>query len=398
MSSESSLARRIKRHVIGKTGEFFIVTSPGLEKLCYEELTALPLSVKEATVMSGGVGFRGRLHDCYLANLSLRTASRILMRIATFRATNFKQLDQKLVDLPWELWLKPGQVLQIHTTALRSRLYHSTAISDRVREGVEIRLQPFPPEPESADSPASPQQLFVRAADDRFTLSLDSSGDLLYRRGIKTHAGRAPLRETLAAAALKMAGYTGQEPLIDPMCGSGTFSLEGAMMADRIPPGFFRKFAFTDWPAFKPRQWAHMKKEAGQQILRPEADMPPLIFASDRDEAGCQALEQTLARHGLSARVRVSCRDFFDFSPADLTDRPGVVALNPPYGIRLGSGQESRDLFQAICRHLRAEYRGWKIALIAPDKDLARQLPFRVTRHPFRHGGLDLTLLTGKIR
>jgi len=227
-----------------------------------------------------------------------------------------------------------------------------------------------------------------------FTLSVDSSGELLHKRGIKLHAARAPLRQTIAAAALMLAGYTGAEPLIDPMCGSGSFSLEAALMAQRIPPGWYRNFAFMNWPSFQPGRWKHLRRSAEKKLV---TITTPAIFASDRDDQAANALKENLNRHGLANAVSVSARNFFDFAPTELTHRPGLVALNPPFGRRMGSRKESDDLFADICLWLKQAYRGWKFALIAPRISLIDKVPFRSAAHILPLGGIKVALLTGKI-
>jgi putative N6-adenine-specific DNA methylase len=178
------------------------------------------------------------------------------------------------------------------------------------------------------------------------------------------------LRETLAAAILEQVGYTGDTPLLDPMCGAGTFLAEAAMRACRIPPGWYRDFAFTRWPA------------------------PAPIRGFDQDPAACRRVEAALARCGLADAVILECRDFFDLDPAALGPVPGVVVVNPPYGKRLGSAPESRVLFGRIVDRLIRCYTGWTLALIAPP-GAEHLVPPRLKAHPFRHGGLDLHLFTG---
>ncbi|QTA90462.1 THUMP domain-containing class I SAM-dependent RNA methyltransferase [Desulfonema magnum] len=413
--TEHPLSKRIKRHVTGRIREFFAVVSPGFEKLCFDELTSLPLSVRSAIVVSGGVEFRGRIHDCYLTNLNLRTATRILMRIGMFKATNFCQLERKLAELPWELFLPfvPGAeagnkteayadfLPQISVTARHSRLYHKAAITERFQKSISKRfaqtglLFNFEANSEFTKNLSfCSQQIFVRVLEDRFTVSIDSSGDILYKRGIKTHGGNAPIRETIAAAALKLAGYNCNEPLVDPMCGSGTFSLEAAMMATNTPPGWLRNFAFMGWPSFRPRRWSYIKQESEKNFIQIDT---PLIFASDKDKSACDILQKRIERNDLSGIINVSCSDFFDVSPSKLTKQTGLVVLNPPYGLRIGTKQESDHLFHAVCRKLKQEYKGWKIALIAPDAHLVKKVPFKLTGHRFSHGGLELTLLVGNI-
>ncbi len=394
MIPENPLLKRIKRHVIGRIRSFFVVTAPGLEKLCFEELMALPLSVKDAAVVAGGVEFKGRVHDCYLANLNLRTASRILMRIGEFKATNFRQLEKKLSDFSWEIFLYPGLVTKISVVSRHSRLYHKSAITDQFKTAIANRLAQTRVHGEIETGSPFSQHLFIRVVDDRFTVSLDSSGEILYKRGIKKHGGKAPIRETIAAAALKLAGYTCTDPLMDPMCGSGTFSIEAAMMAQNIPPGWFRNFAFMGWPCFRHQRWAHIRRESEKYFFPVNTH---LIYASDKDKKACHALEKRIKQYNLSGIIKVFCKDFFDLSPAELTDQAGLVIINPPYGLRIGTRQESDALFYAICDKLKKEYNGWKLALVLPHKKLAKNIPFNLTTFPLFHGGLKLVLMTGRI-
>jgi putative N6-adenine-specific DNA methylase len=395
MSSESPLTKRIKRHVIGRSREYFAVTAPGIERICLNELHSLTTDNLAATAETGGVGFKGRLEDCYLANLKLRTASRILMRIETLTASSFSQLQRKFSNIPWELFLKADQILRTHVTTRHCRLYHTKALSERISEAIAARKKTMPFLVSDDESPGLPQNIYVRGIDDRFTVSIDSSGESLYKRGLKQHAGTAPLRETLAAASLSLAGYSGNETLIDPMCGTGTFSLEAALIAKKIPPGWFREFAFMQWPAYRARCFEYLKRQCQDNFIQPEKS---LIFASDKDPLACRRLEHCTRQFGLSDAIRIINADFFELVPEDLTDQPGIVALNPPYGRRIGTRQESMEQFQAICETLMRKYKGWKLILIAPSKRLEEKVPFRLKKYPLLHGGLALKLMVGKIR
>jgi putative N6-adenine-specific DNA methylase len=400
MTNPGALSKRIKRHVIGRVQEFFAATSPGLENVCQEELHGAPLSVANTSVSGGGVTFNGRLPDCYQANLYLRTANRVLMRIGSFKATNFRRLDKKLADFPWELYLPVGVTPQIHATAHHSRLFHKKAIIRHVRDSIHLEtLSDEKAGASQSQHSSGMQQIFVRVQDDRFTLSIDSSGELLHKRGLKRASGRAPLRETIAAAALIRAGYTGREVLVDPLCGSGTFSLEGAMRALNIPAGQFRNFAFFDWPCFRPSQWEFIKRQAQSSSIKIRK---PMIFASDKNPAVCRALKRQVSESGFSDAVRVEQKDFTDLSPRQIMKQadsaePGIVALNPPYGRRLGTFKESQQLFDEIFQKLKSDFSGWKLALIVPDKKIAQKVPFKVKSVPLFHGGLRLTLLFGRI-
>jgi putative N6-adenine-specific DNA methylase len=394
MTSESAYFKRIKRHIVGRSRTYFVITAPGLETLCLNELNSHPLSVKDSAVIPGGIEFQGRLIDCYLANLHLRAANRILMRIQTFKATNFRQLKKKVFNIPWELYLPKGLVPKVHITTKHCRLHHTVAISERILRNISKRFAQSEFNQVDQTICKNSHEIYVRGLEDRFTVSIDSSGDILYKRGLKIHKGRAPLRETLAAAALLLAGYKGSEPLIDPMCGSGTFSLEAALMAKRIPPGWFRSFAFIEWPSFQLKPWEYIKRQAESNFVRPKR---PLIFASDIDSNACRKLEQCLQTYDLSDAVNVQSKDFFAMVPRELTDQVGVVVINPPYGRRIGCRQESEDLFHSICNKIKRDYKGWKVVLFAPNRQLAGQVPFEVNMYPMLHGGLKLTVLAGKI-
>lgn len=395
MSAESPLFKRIKRHVIGRERTYFAAAPPGFESICLRELSDLDPAVGNARAIPGGVEFKGRLEDCYRANLSLRLPNRILMRIDEFKSTNFRQLERKAGDIPWELYLHPGTILKVHVTTNHCRLHHTAAISDRFQKIIAGRLSTIQQDEKLSQTSGVEQNIFIRCKDDRFSVSIDSSGDLLYKRGLKKHPGKAPLRETIAAAALQLAGYDGSQPLIDPMCGAGTFSLEGALLAKCMPPGWFRNFAFEGWPSYLAKRWEYMRRQAQSGFVQPGR---PIVFASDTEPDSCQRLADCVEEYSLADAIRVEQRDFFDLDPRKLTDQIGVICINPPYGRRLGQKKDSQKLFPAICNKLKDDYSGWKLVLIAPSRKLAGTVPFETESHPILHGGLKLTLLVGKIQ
>lgn len=395
MAATSPFYKRIKRHVIGRPQRFFAATSPGFENSCLQELLKHLPDISQTSTIPGGVEFEGRLEDGFQANLNLRLPNRILMRIRTFKATNFRQLEKKAGDMAWELYLHPETRLKVHVTTRHCRLHHSDAIAERIKQAISKRMSGFEFDQKYLEDANGRQHIYVRGVDDHFNVSIDSSGELLYKRGLKAHSGKAPLRETLAAGALMLAGYDGQEPLLDPLCGSGTFSLEAALMAKHIPPGWFRDFAFTRWPSFIEKRWNFIRRQTEPGIVRlPE----PMIFASDADGDACRKLEHCVEKYHLTDAVRVQPTDFFDLNPQELTDKIGTVCINPPYGRRLGGKRESEEFFNAMGEKLRQTYRGWKLVLIAPRKKTIRSLPFQFQSIPIWHGGLNLRLLFGKIK
>ena len=393
--TSASFEKRIKRQIIGREHLFFAATTSGLKSVCYQELNNIPGSFKEIQMVDGGVEFTGRMQDCYKANLYLRTANRILMRIGKLKASNFRVLEKKLLKFPWELFLpfKNNILPEISVTAKHSRLYHTQAVADCFKKSIAARFST------RIDSPGEKndylqQKLLIRIQNDNFLISIDSSGELLHKRGIKKHNHMAPIRETIAVAALMIAGYQPGTPLLDPLCGSGTFSIEGAMLASNTPPGWFRDFAFMGWPCFKSAQWDYLKREAEKKIF---LEGPCHIFASDIDFEACSRLSDILKTNNLSEIARAEQKDFFALLPSDIFKKTGVVMLNPPYGLRMGNKNKSEKLLKDILHKLRASYAGWKYALIVPRNAIPKKILPYSSSHPFTHGGLDMILLTGKI-
>lgn len=402
MINSSPLIKRIKRHITGPLHNFFIATLPGFENLCKKELESLQLDICAIKTREGGVEFTGKLKDCYFANMYLRTANRVLMRITEFNVTNFRKLEKKLKGIPWELYLKKDSIPRITVTTKHSRLFHGDAISDRIIKCINERKKStiFYNNDNNNTKTQNIQNIFIRLINDHITISLDSSGELLYKRGIKQHAGSAPIRETLAAAALLKTGYTGKKPLLDPMCGTGTFSIEAAMIAGNIPPGWYRQFAFESWPGFKPATWAYLKKQAENKIKK--RHVHPQIVACDKDQKNCKALSNTLKKYNLDSSIKILNNNFFSINLNDIYEitkykNPGIVVINPPYGIRLGAKKESRKLFIKITDRLSGYFPGWKFALFSPEKDLIEKCGLSGEKTIIDHGGIKLTLFTGII-
>jgi putative N6-adenine-specific DNA methylase len=389
--------KRIKRRLTARPHTYFAVTAPGLAPLCAKELARLNPAPVSIEPVRGGVAFQGRLTTLYLANLHLRTATRILMRLERFKATRFDHIYKKLMTFPGELYLFKDQPFDIHVSSRQSRLYHREAIAGQVKRALVERLAQYGVPSNSA--PAE-QRLHLRLDRDQATLSIDSSGEALYKRGYKTQGARAPLRETLAAATLIWAGYTPERPLVDPLCGGGTFTIEAALMGLGIPPGIRRPFAFEGWPAFRRPHWEYLRRTAA--VERMPASRPQ-IFASDRSKAVCAALAAEVERHGLTGVIDVACQDFMTLTPNNLlplqpASPMGLIVLNPPYGVRLGRPNEARRTIAAMGGHLRTHWTGWRLAVILPEPGLARHFGPGFTSRRLHHGGLNLTLIIGQLR
>lgn len=358
--------------------QLFAVTAPGLEGVCAAEMQGLGLQSVVPEV--GGVAFVGGLRELYLANLWLRSATRVLVRVGEIRAKAFPEFYQRAVRLPWGSFIRPGIPLCVRASSHSSRLVHSGRIAETLVAAVSHALGTL------ATSSSDGQLLIARFVDDCCQLSIDSSGELLHRRGYREEGGVAPLRETLAAGILLQLGWQGEVPLADPLCGSGTFLIEGAMLAARLPSGGRRNFAFMHWPGYRPGLWQALLGESGR-LARQET---VALIGSDRDRAIIAAAARNAVRAGVASRIAFSVADL-----AELPARggPGLVVVNPPYGERIGTASALSAFFARLGQDLPRAFPGWRIALLAPEARLAKAT--RLPLHPLarlQNGGLSVGL------
>jgi putative N6-adenine-specific DNA methylase len=348
----------------------FAVAAPGIEPWLTRELGTLGIDARE---VPGGASFDATLDEIYRANLWSRLASRIIVRVADFRVRALGELSRRTGTIPWDAWLAPGVRVRVRASARKSRLYHTGAIAERVLEGIATRVRVQASSPRSAAPPADEEDddgaqplLIVRIAHDVCTISLDSSGALLHRRGYRQAVARAPLRETLAAAMLAAAGWRPTEPLADPFCGAGTIPIEAAMISRDMAPGINRGFAFERWPRHDPARWRAVRAEARARVL-PGTGAP--IFASDRDEGAVAAARDNAERAGVQADVQIVQAPL---SGAPLGNADTWIVTNPPYGVRVGEAGRLRDLYAALGRVVREA--GHPLVILSADSALERQL------------------------
>jgi putative N6-adenine-specific DNA methylase len=383
------------------TLDLFAITAPGLEEITAGELRELGI---EGTVQPGGVAWRGGAEELYRANLHLRTASRLLVRVASFRARTFFELERHGGKVDWARFLGPGRPARLRVTSRKSKLYHQRAIAERLARAIEsvggarVATGPAGDGTEAGEDEAEGEpgeQLFVvRFLRDHCTISADASGALLHRRGYRQAVGRAPLRETLAAAMLIGSGWPADRPLLDPFCGSGTILIEAALIARGIPPGLAaadrspRDFACLHWPDFDAALWERLLA-AARARERPAAGAP--IQGSDRDAGAIQAAAANAARAGVLGDLDLETRALSAITPPEGV---GWLVTNPPYGVRVGENQALRDLYASLGNFARSRLPGWSVALLSADDDLPRQtrLSFQTTLKT-RNGGLPVDLL-----
>lgn len=372
------------------TEKVFVVTAPGLETLTARELATLGLT---GVVVAGGVELSGALETVYRANLHLRTASRVLVRLGEFYAAAFSELRKKASRLPWERYLAPGQPVALRATCHKSRLYHSDAVIERVLGAIGDRLgQPVPLAAWDEDTEGHPPQgVVIRLANDLCTISVDSSGALLHRRGYRLATAKAPLRETLAAAMVLASGWDGRAPLLDPFCGSGTIPIEAALWARRIAPGKARRFTLMDWPNFDAGLWEALLAEA----LAAEQPTAPPILGSDRDAGAIEFAAANAARAGVAADIEFSCRAL---SAIEAPPGPGWLVTNPPYGVRVSAAKDLRNLYAQFGNVLRRRCPGWQVAFLCNSIPLMRQTGLALdTSFSWSNGGVRVHLARGLV-
>ena len=357
--------------------EIFLVAPPGLEEVLLAEVRGK--GFKRPRAVPGGVVLLGGWPEVWRANLWIRGAGRVLARIDAFRVQHLAQLAGRARHVPWAGVLRPDVPFHVEASCSRSRIYHSGAAAERIIAAIQERVG-------ATHSPDAEVTVRARIENDFCTISLDCSGDLLHKRGHKLAVNAAPMRETMAALFLRQCGYDGNEPVLDPMCGSGTLVIEAAEMAARLNPGRSRNFAFEHLATFDADAWERMRAVSPERI-------PPLWFhGSDRDAGAIAIARSNAERAGVAGFTHFQQAAISEIAPPE--GPPGLVIVNPPYGARLGDGRSLVPLYQAMGQALLRRFAGWRVGLVAAEPLLARAtgLPFLQTSAPVPHGGLRVTL------
>jgi putative N6-adenine-specific DNA methylase len=364
--------------------QVFVSALPGLEPALEAEAEALGLSPQR---VEGGVELTGAPGLYQEANLRLRTASRVLLRLGRFAAPDVAALTKGLAGLPlgkvWDGRTAPSLSVALH----RSRLKGQDAVMAAAARawGLPSVERAGPLDEEVSEG----LTLLVRLEGDTCTVSADTSGEALHRRGYRQEVSRAPLRETLAAGILVLAGYDGVEPLVDPMCGSGTFLIEGAWMSRRRAPGLSRAFAFERFPGFDAAGWAERKARAQAESL----PVPRSVLRGYDINAGALG---TARRNARRAEVTLTLeRQDVRTLALPSGPGPGLVVVNPPYGKRVGEAEDLPGLYRALGATFRRTFAGWRAAVLVPEEQgLIRALGLPEARSlPVRNGGLRCRLL-----
>jgi len=337
------------------------------------------LADRSAKPVPGGVELEGDLVDAAGLALWSRCAARVLVRIGHFQAASLEQLASEVKKLDLSPFLRPGQPGQVKAAVHKSRIRRADVAAAKVASVLRLAEQ----------GRLAPLELLLRIEGKQATLSVDASG-LLHKRGYRKATARAPLRENLAASVLRAAGWQPGVPLADPMCGSGSFSIEAALIAQDRAPGLERKPPVIRLPSFPAKVWELMLREA-REATHPQEGW---FHTADRDQRAIEAANANAQR----ARVELSPLHQDIAQPVESPPGPGLVVLNPPYGRRVGENAQLAGLYRRTGEALRRDYPGWRVAAVCPDKALAGRLGKgmeELTR--FRNGGLQVSLWVGTI-
>ncbi len=374
------------------TLNFFCTCPRGLEEALAEELKEI--GIANAGAIAGGVYFSGSWADCYRANLQSRLASRILWRVAQGRYRTEEDVYKLALKQDWSQWFDVDQSIRVDVTATKSPVRSVEFVTLRIKDAVCDRFREQSGKRPDVDTRNPDVRIFGFLNADNCTLYLDTSGDALFKRGWRLDIGEAPLRENLAAGILRLAGWKPGIPLLDPMCGSGTFVVEAAQMVLGIAPGANRSFGFEQLKNFNEESWKSIKN----QLIEPLTSSQKLdIFASDVSGDAVVATRANLERAGVPADIAL------EIAPKQIDARQikppvtegGIMVVNPPYGERIGvRGTESaEDFFAEFGNTLKQRFAGWNCYVLTSDMAFQKKLRLAPSkRTPLFNGAIECRL------
>jgi len=330
----------------------------GLEAVVKREVMAL--GFKDISVLDGRVDFSGEIADIAKANIWLRSADRVLLNMGEFTALTFDELFEGTKALEWENWIPVNGKFTVTGKSVRSQLFSVPDCQAIVKKAIVERLKTrYRVDWFKEDGPEYKAQIGLLK--DRATLTIDTSGLGLHKRGYRPKAAAAPLKETLAAALISLTYWRRERALLDPLCGSGTIPIEGAMMARNIAPGTARGFVSETWPQMPPHIWKNAREEARAAVI---ADSRPLIFGSDIDPDAVKLAEHNAKMAGVGEFIRFETKALKDIA---LPGKSGVAVCNPPYAERLGTVSEVERLYGDM-RDVFGRDDTWSLNVITPDE------------------------------
>lgn len=370
--------------------QFFVTCPRGLESVLRDELTAL--GAAEVASVDGGARFEGPFDLCYRVNLESRVASRVMWQVGHGSYRSEKDIYEAVRALPWHDWFTVDHTIRVDVAGIRAPVKSLDFVTLRVKDAVCDAFRAKSGARPSVDTRAPDARIhaFLTASD--YTVYLDTSGEALFKRGYRKTTGEAPLRENLAAGILELSGWQPGTALLDPMCGSGTFLCEAALIAMDRAPGLDREFGFEKLSMFEAPIWKRMRDEARARA-RPARDLR--IYGSDRYGDALKVARENLEALGAS--------DAVPLKQADVTEMPapaeaGVIVTNPPYGVRLSDQDKVAELYPKLGDALKKKFSGWTAYIFTADMRLPKLIGLAASkRTPLYNGALECRLFEFKL-
>ncbi len=370
--------------------QFFAPCPRGLECVLAEEL--INTGAKSIKSANGGVHFKGSWQTCYQANLDSRIASRILWQIAKKPYRDEQDIYNTAYAFSWHEWFLPELTIRVNLAAIKCPLRSLDFITLKIKDAVCDKFRKTTGKRPSIDTIQPDIRIHGFLDAHEFTLYLDTSGDALFKRGNRKTTGDAPLRENLAAGILQLTGWQPETPLLDPMCGSGTFLLEAAQIALNIPPGSQRHFAFEQFKQFDQTLWSKLKNNAlsGQLSVSLQS-----IYGSDLYGYALTDARTNLEAAGLLDAVHLKQANILEISAPE---PQGVLVTNPPYGARIGETESLIELYPKLGDVLKNKFSNWRAYIFTGDPALPKTIRLKASkRTPLFNGALECRLLEYKL-
>ena len=359
---------------------FYAIVIPGLEEVAAKELEQL--SAHEIKLDNGGIHFSGTMETMFRVNLRSRTVTRVLLRLKRFTAMTLNEIRTHCEQVDWAQFLNDDSSVSVHASCHKSKLMHTKKLEDEISS--VIGKLGF-----SNKEGSSHQQIFIRIENNRCLLSIDTSGERLDRRGYRLESGKAPVRETLAAGVLQWMEWSPEEPLMVPMCGSGTFAIEAAITASHRSPNLMHEFSFLGWPRLKQRAWKKVKEKSISMAREECGELP--IYASDFHPGAVAITGKNAQRAGVDSLIHIEQRDVKELTgPVDATT--GVIICNPPYGDRINA--DVRGVYAALGKVFKESFDGWRMGVFSPEVACEKALGLPVKKKlKIKHGGKWIYIL-----
>ena len=367
--------------------ETFFASAPrGLEELLFKEIVSL--GGGDARSVAGGVAFSGTWETCYRVNLESRIASRVLWRVGEFQYRNENDVYAFCRSVPWQEFFSVERKIRVNVTAQKSPLKSLEFATLKIKDAVCDRFRDALGQRPDVDRAAPDVRIHCFLEETKGTLYLDTSGEPLFKRGWRAEQGEAPLRENLAAGIIGLTGWTPEEPLLDPMCGGGTFLVEAAAMARKRAPGAKREFGFQKLKVFDSKLLEKIKKPG-------ESPSNPQLWGSDNDAEALKVARRNVAEAGVDRWVKLEQADILERSaPAP----SGVMVMNPPYGERMGSPEQLAAFYPLLGNALKKNFAGWRCYIFTADMRLPKLIRLQPSkRTPLWNGAIECRLYEFKI-